>query len=305
MSSSSPHGFVVVRRGYRPSQVDGRYSDLLEERDTAQRQAERLTATADTAAEEAARLTALAATLTPPTYDSLGARAQSLLTIAAAEGDDLRADAETAAQQLTEAAEAEALAVRTAAHDTAQRVRAEAETSAAHTEQAAETRAEALRAAGKEEAEATRTAAEAALEEMTRHCTELLSVQEKQHLTESDTLDHELSETLGEAEARIAAQAARAEQVLTEARRAFADAEEAARHQLEDAEAQGTALLTEAHALEERIERETDRILSGHAEQGRELRQRMTHIRNSLAALTGRVPDASVPSLPGQAGGDG
>lgn len=304
MSSSSPHGFVVVRRGYRPGQVDGHVTDLTEERDTAQRHADRLAEEADEAAAEAERLTALAAGLPPQTYEVLGARAQSLLTVAEAEAADLRAGAEADAGQTAERARAEAAARTDAARTRAQRVRDEAEVTATRTEQAAQSRAADLRAEAEAEAESLRTAASAALEEMRQRCADLLSGQEKQQAHESEALGHELAECEGEVDARVAGLEAHAQQVLTEARRGFADAEEAARYQLEDAEAQATAILTEARAREERVQRETERVLSGHAERGQELRQHMTHVRNSLAALTGRGPDTAVPALPEQAGRD-
>lgn len=304
MSSSSPHDFVVVRRGYRPRQVDEYVIGLTEEHDTAQRHADRLAAEADEAAEEAARLTALAANLPPQTYESLGARAQSLLSNAEAEATDLRATAEAEAQRSIERAEAEARANREAADTDARRVRIDAEAAADRTGRAAQARADELRAAAEEAAESTRRASAAALEEMSQRCAALLSGQEKQQAAESDIVDHELAEAAGEVESRIAGLEAHAQQLLTEARRAFADAEEAARYQLEDAEAQSAAILTEARTLEERTERETERVLTGHAERGAELRQHMTHVRNSLATLTGRRPDTPVPALPGQSEGN-
>ncbi|MDG4861593.1 hypothetical protein P8605_26000, partial [Streptomyces sp. T-3] len=84
-----------------------------------------------------------------------------------------------------------------------------------------------------------------------------------------------------------------AEARLSEAKRAFSEAEEAARHGQEDAEARGSELVSEARMRAERVERETERILREHAESGEELRAHMDHVRSSLATLTGRAAPAS------------
>ena len=82
---------------------------------------------------------------------------------------------------------------------------------------------------------------------------------------------------------------ARGEALLAGARRELAEAEEAARHGQEDAEARAAELLSGAGMAEERVVRETERVLREHEEGREEVQAHMTHVRNSLAALTGRV----------------
>ncbi|NEC65517.1 cellulose-binding protein, partial [Streptomyces sp. SID9727] len=79
------------------------------------------------------------------------------------------------------------------------------------------------------------------------------------------------------------------------ARRARAEAEEAARHGQEDAEARAAELIARARVREERVVRETERVLRVHEEGREEVQAHMAHVRSSLAALTGRVSPAAGP----------
>ncbi|MET7443136.1 cellulose-binding protein, partial [Streptomyces sp. NPDC005568] len=74
MSSApvSPHGFVAVRRGYRPEQVDAFTEALSRDRDAAWERAARLTVLANDMEEDAEDLREVVAGLAPQTYESLG-----------------------------------------------------------------------------------------------------------------------------------------------------------------------------------------------------------------------------------------
>jgi hypothetical protein len=292
MSASSPHGFVVVRRGYRPGQVDGRVSDLTEERDEANERATRLTVLATELSEEAERLHHLATTLPPQTYESLGHRAREILTTAEAEAADVRSAAEAEAQRSTEQAERDGDAAGEAAREHADRTRTAADTTAARTLERARTAADELRDAARDAADEIRSEAWDVLDEMTRRCAGLLADQEKEQTTESDALDRELGARESATETHVADLDEHGHRLLAEAKRAHAEAEEAARHRQEDAEAQGAALLAQARTQEDGVERETDRVLRDHEERADELRAHMAHVRSSLAALTGRTDES-------------
>ncbi|WP_369206908.1 cellulose-binding protein [Streptomyces sp. PU-14G] len=294
MSASSPHGFVVVRgRGYRPEQVDARVSGLNAEREAAWDRTAQLTRLAEETAEEAQRLHDVAAALPPQTYEALGPRAQGLLGTAEAEAADLRAAAEAEAHELTERAEEEARSLQDGAKEAAARRRADAEAAAARTVDAAQDHADELRAHARDHADKTGREAAEALREMSRRCSALLAEQEKEQAAESDAADREIAQN----EAAFAAHAAdleeRGARALADARRQHAQAEEWARHRHEDAVAQGEELLAQARVREEGIARETERVLREHTERADELRQHMAHVRSSLAALTGRAPEAA------------
>ncbi|MEU1024647.1 hypothetical protein ABZ366_21625, partial [Streptomyces sp. NPDC005904] len=74
-----------------------------------------------------------------------------------------------------------------------------------------------------------------------------------------------------------------------------AETEEAARHGEEDAQARGAEIVAQARLREERIIRETERVLREHGERWDEVRAHMDHVRSSLAALTGRAPAEETP----------
>lgn len=95
---------------------------------------------------------------------------------------------------------------------------------------------------------------------------------------------------------------ARGKTARADSERLYAEAEEAARHRQEDAEDRGAGLLAQAEAEVERIERTTARILREHDAEREEVRTHMTHVRNSLAALTGKTP---VPDEDDGTPGDG
>ena len=81
----------------------------------------------------------------------------------------------------------------------------------------------------------------------------------------------------------------RGQRIWAAAQRAYAEAEEAARHQREDAEARASELLTEAAVGAERIGRETERLLRRDQERGAELREHLVRVQGALAELTGRL----------------
>jgi cell division septum initiation protein DivIVA len=298
MSASSPHGFAVVRRGYRPEQVDGVVTGLDAERVEAAEQVRRMTALVTELAQESERLRHLAATLPPQTYATLGPRAQQLLATAEAEAAALRAAAEEEAQRLTEEGEAAARAAREEAREEAARLTSGAEADASRTLAAARDLAEELREVARADAESVAGRAAEALEETARRCAALLADQDKQHAADADACTRELDERERATDAHVAAVEQRADRVLAEARRAYGQAEEEARHRQEDAEAQAAEIVAHARVREERTERETQRILRDHEERGEELREHMAHVRSSLASLTGRTPAA--PALPAQ-----
>lgn len=82
----------------------------------------------------------------------------------------------------------------------------------------------------------------------------------------------------------------RAEAALAEAERALAEAEEAARLEQEGATARAAEVLAEARVREERIVRETERVLGEHGERWDDVRAQMEQVRTSLMTLTGRAP---------------
>ncbi|MFH8609486.1 cellulose-binding protein [Streptomyces sp. NPDC018029] len=295
-ASSSPHGFVTVRgRGYRPEQVEAYAAGLSRARDEAWERAARLTVLAKDMEVEAEHLRDVVSRLAPQTYETLGERAQQILALAEAEAAALREAAETEARRLTETAEAAAREVREAARAHAEKVGAEADERVRQRLLADRATADEARISARRDVKAWRGEALAALREMRQRCEALFAEQEKEQGERWEAAEREIAEREAASDARDAERVAAAEARLSAAKRAFAEAEESARHRQEDAEAHGAELVAEAVLVEERLARDTERVLREHGEQWDEVRAHMDHVRSSLAALTGRAPAEETP----------
>ncbi|MFE0778390.1 cellulose-binding protein, partial [Streptomyces sp. NPDC058861] len=152
-------------------------------------------------------------------------------------------------------------------------------------------RAGELTAEAEREAAELRSAAREAFEETERRAAELLAElaagqkavreeTEREEQARTSELDARHDESIGEAEARLA-----------EAGRLLSETEEQTRHGQEDADARAEELLAAARLKAERTERATERVLREHEEARDEIHSHMEHIRDSLAALTGRGPE--------------
>ncbi|WP_371772764.1 cellulose-binding protein [Streptomyces sp. NBC_01438] len=295
MSSApvSAHGFVGVRgRGYRPEQVDRMVAGLSAERDEAQEQVARLTALAETLIAESARLDEAVAVLAPQDYASLGERAQQILALAEGEAEALRGAALEESQSVRDAADTAARAVRESARADAEAMRAAATDRAEQLVASAEATAGEALAEARLEATAVREEADAAMEATRSRTASVLAHQEQEHAERWKADGQELADAEAGQLAEHTELTGRADALLAEARRALAEAEEAARHGQEDAEARGAELIAAARVREERVVRETERVLREHEEGREDVQAHMAHVRNSLAALTGRVTPA-------------
>ncbi|MFF9481328.1 cellulose-binding protein [Streptomyces sp. NPDC014733] len=309
-ASVSPHGFVTVRgRGYRPDDVDRRVAGLTVDRDSCWERVAQLTETAEELAAELAELRAYVATMPPQTYESLGEQARLILTTAESEAARLRADAERAAEELRDATVAYACDTGEAADEVAHARRKDAEERGQRTVDAARADAAARVKAAQKDAAQWREEAAEALQEMRRRTAELLAGAEQQQADAWEECGREIAAREAETARLIVELEERGREIVAQAERHRAETEEAARHRQEDAEARAAELLAQAGVEVERIERATARILREHQEERDELRSHMTHVRNSLAALTGKDPGdlagASVAASGDAGPGDG
>ncbi|MFF2011587.1 cellulose-binding protein [Streptomyces sp. NPDC058195] len=288
----SAHGFVgigVRGRGYRPDQVDRAVSALSAERDEALAEVDRLTVLVGELSAESVRLAEVVATLAPQNYESLGGRAQQILALTEGEAESVRGAALEQAQALREAAESAGRALRDAAGKAAEAIRAEAVEYAGGALATARSTADGAVAEAREEAAGVRERAGAMLAETVRSTASVRAHQEQEHAERLKAAERERAAAEAEQTARHDELTERAEARLAEARRALAKTEEAARHGQEDAEARAAELIAEAGVREERVVRETERVVREHDEGREQLHAHMAHVRTSLAALTGRV----------------
>ncbi|MET8859295.1 cellulose-binding protein [Streptomyces sp. NPDC004579] len=293
MSSTrvSPYGFVAVRgRGYRPEQVDVYAATLSRNRDAAWERAARLTVLAKDMEAEAERLREAVTRLAPQTYEELGERARRILELGVEEAEALREEARREARAEAEVAEAVGSDVREAARAYADELRDAAEEWALARLGVARDEADEVRVSARREIKENRGEVLTALREVRRRAEVLAAGQEAEHAARWAEFERAVGEREAAAEAGLLDREARAGESLARAERALAEAKEWDRHRQEDAGARGAELVAEARVSEERIARETDRVLREHGERWDHVRAQMEHVQSSLTSLTGRAP---------------
>ncbi|MET7567278.1 cellulose-binding protein [Streptomyces sp. NPDC005492] len=289
-ASAQPRGFVAVRgRGYRPDQVDAYGEALSRHRDAAWERAARLTVLAKDMEADAQRLREAVAGLAPQTYEALGEGAQRLFQLGEEEAAAVRESARCAARDEIAQAEAHAEDVLQAARDHADAVRAEAEERARQRLLVARAEADGIRIGARREVKERRTEVLSALREVRQRTAAMLGEQAKEHAERWAAAERIAKEQVAAMDAHYAERVARAEAALAEAEQACADAELSDRRLQEEAAERAAEVLAEARVREERIARDTERVLREHGETWDDVRAHMDNVQSSLAALTGRA----------------
>ncbi|MEU0969992.1 cellulose-binding protein [Streptomyces sp. NPDC005917] len=292
MSSApmSPYDFVTVRgRGYRPEQVDTFLAALSQDRDAAWERAARLTVLAKDMEAEAARMSEVVEQLPPQTYETLGDRAQRVFRLVLEEAAAVRDNARRALTDGVVQAEACAENARCAAQEEADALRADTEERARQLLLAARAEADEIRIGARLEVKEMRGEALAALREVAQRTTGMLAEQAKEHAERWAEAEREEVARAAAVEADTAERIARAEAALSEAKRALGEAEEWEHRSQEAARVRAAEILAEARVREERIARETERVLREHGETWDNVQAHMDHMRDSLISLTGRA----------------
>ncbi|MET9084791.1 cellulose-binding protein [Streptomyces sp. NPDC004237] len=289
-ASVSPNGFVTVRgRGYRPEQVDAFMAALSEDRDAAWERAARLTVLAKEMDAEAERLRVVVAELPPQTYETLGDRAQRVFRLvldeAAAVRNSARRELTEGVAEVEERAESMCRAVR----ERADALRADAEERSRQLLLAARAEADDLRIGARLEVKERRGEALGALREVRQRTIGMLADQAKEHAERWAEAEREEAASAAAVDAHNAERIARAEAALAEAERARVEAEDSERRYQEAARVRAAEILEEARVQEDRIARETERVLREHGETWDDVQAHMDHMRDSLMTLTGRA----------------
>lgn len=286
----SPYGFVTVRgRGYRPDQIDAFLVALSLDRDAAWERAARLTVLAKDMEAEAVRMRAVVEQLPPQTYETLGDRAQRVFRLVVDEASAVRENARRALTDGVVQAETWAENERCAAQEAADALRADTEERARQLLLAARAEADEIRISARLEVKEARGEALAALRELRQRTTGMLAEQAKEHAERWIEAEDEEAARAAEADAQMADRIARAEAALSEAKRALGEAEEWEHRSQEAARVRADEILAEARVREERIARETERVLREHGETWDDVQAHMDHMRDSLMTLTGRA----------------
>ncbi|OIK01615.1 DivIVA domain-containing protein [Streptomyces colonosanans] len=292
MSSASepPHGFASMRRGYRPEQVDAYIAALSWDRDAAWERAARLTVLAKEMEADLALLRETVARLPRQTYECLGDRAQRVFCLVQEEAAAVREDARQEAWRLVTEAEEEGRRVREAAQAYADEVRGEAEERIRVRLLAARAEADDVRIGARREVKKGRGEALTALREVRQRTEGLLAEQERERAERLEREERALVERVAASDASGAERVAQAKAALSQAKGALAETKELARRIQRDAQARAAEVIAEARVREDRMARETERVLRDHGEQWDCVQAQMDHVRHSLATLTGRAP---------------
>ncbi|MGW3203052.1 cellulose-binding protein [Streptomyces sp. NPDC001135] len=289
-ASKSPHGFVTVRgRGYRTDQVDAYMEALSYDRDAAWERAARLTVLAKDMEAEAARMREVVAQLPPQTYEVLGGRARRLFQLVQEEAADLRERTRREAERQVAQAETRADSARRKAHEAADALRTQADEHARRRLIAARAEADGIRVRTRREVRKGRGEMLAALREMRQRTTGLAAQLSREQAERWAEVEREEAERIAALDARYAERMSRAEAALADAERVLGEAEEVARRSQEEACARAADLIAEARLHEERIARETERVLREHGDAWDDVRAHMDEARSNLISLTGRT----------------
>lgn len=288
--SSSPYGFLVVRRGYRPGQADACAAALCQDRDDAWERAARLTVLAREMEADVVRLRERVAQLPPQTYETLGAGAVRLWELACEEADAVRVAARAEADAVVGVAEVEGARLREAARAYGDSVRAEADERVRTRLLAARAEADDVRVSARREVKEGRGEALSALREVRQRTAALLEEGEVEQGVRLEAVERAAVERASAAAVREAELVAQAEWELSAAKLAFAEAEEYAVRCEEEARGRAVEVVASARRVEEGVVRETERVLREHGERWDEVRGQMDCVRESLMALIGRAP---------------
>ncbi|UED85916.1 cellulose-binding protein [Streptomyces profundus] len=284
-------GFRTARgRGYSPQQVDRVLAALGRERDEAWRRLAEVGLRADRLGERAAALRAEVAALPEPDFSTLGERAELLLAEVVAEATGVRESAEADAEALLRGAEEFSRALRERAAREAAQVRVTAEAEARRALDEADAEGRGLLERERARAARVRATADAALADVARHAEALLAEQRSKARASGRLAEERMAARSASVEARVRQLTERADAVWEQARRELAEAEGAVRARNEAAEARRAELLADAEARRLRIEQDAERMLRLQEERADQVRAYMTHLRTTLAALTGRAP---------------
>ncbi|MCZ9344815.1 cellulose-binding protein, partial [Streptomyces sp. TRM76130] len=122
------------------------------------------------------------------------------------------------------------------------------------------------------------------LREARRRTAGILAEQAGEHAARWAAAERQDVERAAAVEARAAESLARAERLLADAGRDLADAEESARRLLEEARGRAADVLAGARAYEERVARETERVLREHGERWDAVQAQTDQVRSRLSA---------------------
>jgi cell division septum initiation protein DivIVA len=298
--SDSPTPFRVVLRGYDPSQVDRRVSELADSAEQARRQVGSLEARVQQLEEEQSRPVE-ERPAEPVSYSHLGERVGQILALADDEAAELRARArEEAAAHRAKVDEA-AAGIRGAADGYAAQRRSEADAEAARVLEDARRSADERLDVAERDAAARIQEAEAVYETQRAKAAKAAADFETTLATRRQKSEEEFTQQMAEAQGRLEELQRHIETSRAEADAAQADAARESRRLLDDAEQQAAAIVGDAKVMAARIRAESERELAAATQRRDSINAQLANVRQMLTTLTGAAPSALVDQVIGDA----
>ncbi len=303
--TDSPNPFRVVLRGYDPSQVDRRVSELVESDETARRQVETLEARVQQLEAELSRSVEESPVedrpSEPVSFTHLGERVGQILALADDEANELRERASAEAATHRAQVEEAAAAVRADADRYAEQRRSEVETEAARLlEDARRTADERLDVADRDAA-ARLQEAEAVYETQRAKSAKAAADFETTLAARRQKAEAEFTQQMAEAEERLEKLQRHIEDSRADAEAARAEAARESRLLIDDASQQAATIVGDAKVMAARIRAESERELAAATQRRDSINAQLANVRQMLTTLTGVAPSALVDQVIGDA----
>ncbi|MFZ2502285.1 MAG: hypothetical protein WAW88_06420 [Nocardioides sp.] len=292
IDSTTSASFRLVRRGYEPTDVDRRISELLSRAGAQQQQVVSLTAKIrELEASAAYHESELVNTPAPaPTFADFGARVGKILELAEEEAAEIRAAAKTDFEERLHEAEQAAERVRREADEFAVARRAAADTEATSLLDEARRLSEELHEETKRDTSARRAEADAIFEDQQAKAAQSAADFETTLSERRKRVEAEFTAQFDTARSQLGEAQEHLERTRGEAQRIRGDAELGARRLVEDAEKQASEIVAQARAHADRIQAESDRELAAATQRRDSINVQLTNVRQMLATLTNVAP---------------
>ncbi len=289
--TSPQPSFRLVRRGYEPTEVDQRITELMKQAGANQQRIVELT----TRMRELEAAQALAVEQVPnppaaPTFTDLGARVGQILALADEEAAEIRGNAKADFDERLREAEQTAERVRAEADNYALKRRQSADEEAKALVDAAHRRSDELLEETKREAETRRAEADALYEGQQAKAAQAAADFETTLAERRDRVEQEFAVQFETTRGQLDEAQAHLEETRNEAQRIRNDAEIGARRQVEDAQAEASEIIAQARAHADRIAAESDRALAAATQRRDSINAQLANVRQMLATLTNVSP---------------
>lgn len=290
MSTESQPSFRLVRRGYEPTEVDQRITDLMKQAGTQQQRIVELTTRVRELEASRSFVDQEAPSSGQATFADLGVRVGQILSLADEEAAAMRGGAKADIEARLLEAEQAAEKIRLEADDYARQRRESADEEAKTLIGNAHRRADELHEETKRDAEARRAEADAVYEAQQAKAAQAAADFETTLADRRDKVEKEFAAQFETTRSQLDAAQAHLEQTRNEAERIRNDAEVGGRRHLEDAQTEAAEIVAAARAHADRIRAESDRALVAATQRRDSINAQLANVRQMLATLTNVSP---------------